>query len=77
MRAMTPRNAVLVGFTLTPSRTTAAPGIPAAAAAQNAADDASPGTVMSAAVSARPPRTSTRPGPTEMSAPKAAIARSV
>lgn len=77
MRSMTPRNAVRVGFTLTSSMTTAAPGMPAAAAAQKAADDGSPGTVMSAAVSARRPRSESRPRSTAMSAPNAASARSV
>ncbi len=77
MRSSTPRNAVRVGFTPTPSIVTAAPGIAAAAAAQNAAEDRSPGTAMSAAASERRPRTVILPAAPDTSAPKAARARSV
>ena len=68
---------VRVGLSPTSSRVTSEPGRAAAAVAQNAADDRSPGTVSPAARRRCPPRSVTPPSTRPSSTPNIGRASSV
>ena len=76
-RRRTSRNAVRVGFRPTASMVTSDSGRTAAATAQKAAADGSPGTDRSSGRSREPPATATAPPARATGAPNASSARSV
>ena len=76
-RRRTSRNAVRVGFSPTPSMATSESGTAAAAAAQKAAAEGSPGTARARGPSGEPPTTATAPSSWFTGTPNAASARSV